>query len=159
MPEKVSKKGKFQSTPSSQKVTGRMKLYLLSQDVFQSTPSSQKVTRWGRYDGHGHVYFNPHLPHRRWRSKSIGADIEINISIHTFLTEGDQGNIVRPRHTGNISIHTFLTEGDYATSIGMITASHFNPHLPHRRWLKSIKRLYYRYDFNPHLPHRRWLVK
>ena len=56
---------------------------------FQSTPSSRKVTE---------TY------------KAAGSDVDI--SIHTFLAEGD---VLHSRIICNavISIHTFLAEGDY----------------------------------------------
>ena len=36
------------------------------------------------------------------------------ISIHTFLTEGDETRILTATRAYAISIHTFLTEGDGA---------------------------------------------
>ena len=37
----------------------------------------------------------------------------ITISIHTFLTEGDDKEAYRRCKVTKISIHTFLTEGDF----------------------------------------------
>ena len=81
----------------------------------------------------GIEYFNPHLPHRRWLHKQRLSMTTQAISIHTFLTEGDPfHSLYTPRL--NISIHTFLTEGDTLKPFNCLSFTHFNPHLPHRRW-------------------------
>ena len=82
---------------------------------FQSTPSLRKVTNFVVIFFQYHFYFNPHLPYGRWRFTSGYAITQRNfnphlpygrwlhlsdcflwpadISIHTFLTEGDRKNI------------------------------------------------------------------
>jgi len=57
-----------QSTPSSQKVTPETRAGIEKLYTFQSTPSSQKVTQAAA---------------RQQKARDI--------SIHTFLTEGDEG--------------------------------------------------------------------
>ena len=124
---------KFQSTPSSRKVTFALfqkrfttaisiHTFLAEGDVifhyypkwiieFQSTPSSRKVT-YGDEDS------------KKW----------VEISIHTFLAEGDP----------------FKLSNNADNSIN------FNPHLPRGRWqltVRTIKGVWY---FNPHLPRGRW---
>ena len=77
----------FQSTPSLRKVTSAPDL-TARYFQFQSTPSLRKVTEVLQEKG-----------------------IELIISIHTFLAEGDTGYLITANVT-YISIHTFLAEGD-----------------------------------------------
>ena len=122
-----------QSTPSLRKVTCPITLYTLF-CLFQSTPSLWKVTA---------------------REKMVTAKFQI--SIHTFLAEGDQSHYKgsglrlnfnphlpcgrwRLSHVGahkslNISIHTFLAEGDITAFMYTCQRCDFNPHLPCGRWL------------------------
>ena len=112
-----------------------------------------------------HLNFNPHLPYGRWhwghtvkcptcgfQSTPSLRKVTIkysyltarnNISIHTFLTEGDHF-IPWIILLMLISIHTFLTEGDLKTTFHWCTWSYFNPHLPYGRW---HKRRYFRYSY------------
>ncbi len=39
---------------------------------------------------------------------------DIQISIHTLHTEGDDGKLYICKRTGEISIHTLHTEGDFS---------------------------------------------
>ena len=55
-----------------------------------------------------------------------------DISIHTFLAEGDIITLDKPLGSW-ISIHTFLAEGDDTLLIGLRPREDFNPHLPRRR--------------------------
>ena len=57
------------------------------------------------------IYFNPHLPYGRWHIHTLPYSCIFQISIHTFLTEGDSLLPYFPTRLC-ISIHTFLTEGD-----------------------------------------------
>ena len=123
--------------------------------IFQSTPSSRKVTK-----------------HTAPNSK------EREISIHTFLAEGDfhpekaelgdyefQSTPSSRKVTSNkyilcapwhISIHTFLAEGDGFTSWNIRSVINFNPHLPRGRWHKRKEDNENENYFNPHLPRGRW---
>ena len=100
---------------------------------FQSTPSLRKVT-----------------------ISEIRLSIFNNISIHTFLTEGDGRKKMTASSIGTfqstpslrkvtfspaiesdvkvISIHTFLTEGDQQQATKVHPQQYFNPHLPYGRW-------------------------
>ena len=53
----------------------------------------------------------------------------LNISIHTFLAEGDL-SLDGSDGMINISIHTFLAEGDEQEKKGDDRYDDFNPHLP-----------------------------
>ena len=125
--------------------------------LFQSTPSLRKVTFCFLKNTTFITYFNPHLPHGRWRLPVC--------RLSTCL---------------QISIHTFLAEGDYASYAALFFSYYFNPHLPHGRWhgqiLRTINILHvfqstpssrkvtllmntynqYQTYFNPHLPRGRW---
>ena len=81
-----------------------------------------------------HCHFNPHLPRGRWLKNYNDLLKLYNISIHTFLAEGDL--IVRPQK--------YLSKN-------------FNPHLPRGRWRTTTWcfKCYVIY-FNPHLPRGRW---
>ena len=125
------------------------------------------------------TYFNPHLPCGRWHLlPSIHLEV-MQISIHTFLAEGDADN--HQRAVCNwISIHTFLAEGDGPASTPCQWQKNFNPHLPCGRWrsgridrrcrdctfqstpsLRKVTLVQGKLDrqaqdFNPHLPCGRW---
>ena len=47
---------------------------------------------------------------------SVDAEKEKDISIHTFLAEGDEEWGEMPIERQGISIHTFLAEGDMAVT-------------------------------------------
>ena len=117
----------------------------------------QKVTQYSKYSFTLLSNFNPHLPCGRWR-----------------------GYIWCELQHGDISIHTFLAEGDWIGFLWCRGASDFNPHLPCGRWRKdfcrlrgsdvisihtflaegdtrSLKKNPPYLDFNPHLPCGRWL--
>ena len=51
------------------------------------------------------------------------------ISIHTFLAEGDAVG-TKSACDFAISIHTFLAEGDYLHAMRLPLRPNFNPHLP-----------------------------
>ena len=107
---------------------------LASGDRFQSTPSLRKVTWWCDDSRTGKNYFNPHLPCGRWRVMPLTDRSLEDISIHTFLAEGDIAtgcgrrpdsvfqstpSLRKVTHMEfqnlwdiSISIHTFLAEGD-----------------------------------------------
>ena len=55
--------------------------------------------------------------------------IELIISIHTFLAEGDEMKVATTL-SNLISIHTFLAEGDINCIFNAAIDKHFNPHLP-----------------------------
>ena len=78
------------------------------------------------------------------------------ISIHTFLTEGDESESAESNLL-EISIHTFLTEGDILPVGCTLSSDNFNPHLPYGRW-HDYRNTSGAYNyFNPHLPYGRWL--
>ena len=52
-----------------------------------------------------------------------------DISIHTFLAEGDEQEITKKRFGSTISIHTFLAEGDLNIKMNLSLIIYFNPHL------------------------------
>ena len=54
------------------------------------------------------------------------------ISIHTFLAEGDLDKMPLNQRQ-KISIHTFLAEGDTFSVAAVVARIHFNPHLPRGR--------------------------
>ena len=59
---------------------------------------------------------------------------DLNISIHTFLAEGDYTDIQFFHPSLSISIHTFLAEGDTIHWTIYWLYRDFNPHLPCGRW-------------------------
>ena len=61
-------------------------------------------------------------------------------------------------HLPEISIHTFLAEGDRARPQYSPSILHFNPHLPRGRWRRSRIQSRSRKNFNPHLPRGRWQI-
>ena len=74
-----------------------------------------------------------------------------DISIHTFLAEGDCIGYPK-RRKRRISIHTFLAEGDIQGSRDYICKLNFNPHLPCGRRHVLHEVLTLMTNFNPHLP-------
>ena len=102
---------------------------------FQSTPSLRKVTTLTGVPPGDWKDFNPHLPYGRWRYNFARLNVCMIISIHTFLTEGD--DILRFTGSG---------------------LDNFNPHLPYGRWLVIVSLSLYQIYFNPHLPYGRWLL-
>ena len=104
-------KKKFQSTPSSRKVTiphgtesrcwshfnphlPRGRWLGGSGFVWDMTNFNPHLPR-GRWHqnkrvGNWNWYFNPHLPRGRWRYTTLRIARGWRISIHTFLAEGDQ---------------------------------------------------------------------
>ena len=56
---------------------------------------------------------------------------DIQISIHTLHTEGDDGKLYICKRTGEISIHTLHTEGDFSPEPEYSSHGYFNPHPPH----------------------------
>ena len=65
---------------------------------FQSTPSLRKVTSYTWYYRYTWYYFNPHLPCGRWPYHWKGTKMTFNISIHTFLAEGDWMMLLLSHH-------------------------------------------------------------
>ena len=110
------------------------KLYGMSEQ-FQSTPSSRKVTFQCIEFYAITAYFNPHLPRGRWRLIFILIFGLIQISIHTFLAEGDQSITTNSfmvwqfQSTPSSRKVTFLFLPSFCNSLD------FNPHLPRGRWL------------------------
>ena len=99
----------FQSTPSLRKVTSAPDL-TARYFQFQSTPSLRKVTEVLQEKGIELII----SIHTFLAEGDFQASINSNnpkISIHTFLAEGDFEYIM-PWRYGKISIHTFLAEGD-----------------------------------------------
>ena len=82
------------------------------------------------------IYFNPHLPYGRWHIHTLPYSCIFQISIHTFLTEGDSLE------------YSFL-----------FLLQDFNPHLPYGRWLVTPLLPNSVVYFNPHLPYGRWPLK
>ena len=78
-------------------------------------------------------HFNPHLPHRRWHT--IGNVGPIYVVFQSTPSSQKVTCWLFYLHwRSNISIHTFLTEGDHSTCSALQHTDNFNPHLPHRRW-------------------------
>ena len=165
---------------------------------FQSTPSSRKVTTNPHRSFAKFTDFNPHLPRGRWLCRCKPAMPYNNrISIHTFLAEGDYqlviiyvvficyfnphlprgrwqciinlswchirfqstpssrkvtNDCVRDILLSVISIHTFLAEGDYRQAERSDNFSNFNPHLPRGRWRTKPKKwalIYQKFQSTP----------
>ena len=72
---------RFQSTPSSRKVTYKL-MYKGQARIFQSTPSSRKVTYHVSFVLRHDTYFNPHLPRGRWLVKSSTPGVLVNFNPH-----------------------------------------------------------------------------
>ena len=124
----IRKNTEFQSTPSLRKATNK-NIRVSRVETFQSTPSLRKAT----------------IPN------PINS-VQTDISIHTFLAEGDISLLTPPlkvlyfnphlpcgrRRTPpdtdsrpvGISIHTFLAEGDKCLRCLDRWHGNFNPHLP-----------------------------
>ena len=77
---------------------------------FQSTPSSRKVTEAVAYRIKS-SRISIHTFLAEGDAVQFFKDLGGYISIHTFLAEGDSSWLILPKLTG-ISIHTFLAEGD-----------------------------------------------
>ena len=122
----------FQSTPSLRKATFIV-IPLFLVEIFQSTPSLRKATI-PAYDRYSKVTFQSTPSLRKATGNISSCGKSPNISIHTFLAEGDPSEFSKlqqekyfnphlpcgrrpfqpwriPLTTG-ISIHTFLAEGD-----------------------------------------------
>ena len=146
---------KFQSTPSSRKVTARLRrvsdicpisihTFLAEGDAseFRLSAETAPISI--------HTFLAEGDPLWRMRYAVSSA-----ISIHTFLAEGDYQKHPPRRLRGQfqstpssrkvttsgtpsayiqtISIHTFLAEGDSDATISPISVFYFNPHLPRGR--------------------------
>ena len=124
---------------------------------FQSTPSSRKVTavRSGRLSPV--LNFNPHLPRGRWRLMLAvlpGFHCHFNPHLPRGRWLKNYNDLLK---LYNISIHTFLAEGDLIVRPQKYLSKNFNPHLPRGRWRTTTWcfKCYVIY-FNPHLPRGRW---
>ena len=103
---------KFQSTPSSRKVTAIQLQSAWLYTQFQSTPSSRKVTSDGRLYSPLVYSISIHTFLAEGDLHFLVKHLSVKISIHTFLAEGDVWTDEFCDFTHNISIHTFLAEGD-----------------------------------------------
>ena len=88
IPRKI-KSVKFQSTPSSRKVTWRQEPVTEILVLFQSTPSSRKVTTVTVFCCAEHNPFQSTPSSRKVTAYYLQAFANVSISIHTFLAEGD----------------------------------------------------------------------
>ena len=100
---------------------------------FQSTPSSRKVTavRSGRLSPV--LNFNPHLPRGRWLTEIFQKG-----ALKWFQSTPSSRKVTKNEFQAYknimISIHTFLAEGDLLTEMYNQYTGNFNPHLPRGRW-------------------------
>ena len=118
----------FQSTPSLRKATPE-KLSAYGTVIFQSTPSLRKATKTGV---------------RRRKTR--------NISIHTFLAEGDF-HIFRFRNViVYFNPHLPCGRRHHISRDPRGAGQHFNPHLPCGRRLPPVLSSLHTAYFNPHLP-------
>ena len=76
--------------------------------------------------------FNPHLPRRRWRMSVISKVCRIWFQ-STPSSQKATAHHVMTFTWYDISIHTFLAEGDGRAVAGGVLFGDFNPHLPCRR--------------------------
>ena len=71
---------------------------------FQSTPSSQKVTQFlGGLGDLEHISIHTFLTEGDFMLTSLAATVDV-ISIHTFLTEGDSNSPQQLRHSRPLSL-------------------------------------------------------
>ena len=125
----------FQSTPSSRKVTEGAEELTKSIKISIHTflAEGDKVRRRSHTGYHD---FNPHLPRGRWR-KSGGSKVIID-NFNPHLPRGRwRASDTWGETEGEISIHTFLAEGDFPTIVSAALQIDFNPHLPRGRWLQK----------------------
>ena len=78
--------------------------------------------------------FNPHLPYGRWLTIASGGQTYARFQSTPSLRKVTSKCELWVE-TINISIHTFLTEGDLLCVRIPPFFSYFNPHLPYGRWL------------------------
>ena len=80
--------------------------------------------------------FNPHLPYGRWHCVHVLPWPTFDFNPH--LPYGRWLTLLLSRSKScQISIHTFLTEGDAFPTLLQSPAKNFNPHLPYGRWQMS----------------------
>ena len=160
---------------------GRWHLDLKSQSSSTNFNPHLPRGRWQRhrkYYTRCNAYFNPHLPRGRWQN-----NLNVTLSINIFQSTPSSRKVtcMDTNQLGQkeISIHTFLAEGDDTTrdriqmlepfqstpSSRKVTLrprsdmsdwTHFNPHLPRGRWRSGAARRRDWNNFNPHLPRGRW---
>ena len=117
----------FQSTPSLRKVTSAPDL-TARYFQFQSTPSLRKVTEVLQEKGIELIISIHTFLAEGDCTGSVTSGCS-PISIHTFLAEGDEPFLAYPVVL-IISIHTFLAEGDQMPDSTTRRRVYFNPHLP-----------------------------
>ena len=128
-----------------------------SQSIFQSTPSLRKVTFCLYPIQQISHNFNPHLPYGRWQEAVIQWS-----HYHIFQSTPSLRKVTLYLrvlfHFVDISIHTFLAEGDVEVVNQKRGYINFNPHLPCGRWPPGRRLHLILRHFNPHLPCGRWLL-
>ena len=120
---------RFQSTPSTRRVTQEQINQRLQIFQFQSTPSTRRVTI--PLKDFVVIYrISIHTLHTEGDGKFVEKMPRKTISIHTLHTEGDSK--IRSQGTATkISIHTLHTEGDLSAAPITTIRTDFNPHPPH----------------------------
>ena len=115
---------------------GRWHLDLKSQSSSTNFNPHLPRGRWQRhrkYYTRCNAYFNPHLPRGRWQN-----NLNVTLSINIFQSTPSSRKVtcMDTNQLGQkeISIHTFLAEGDRRLYIWLHTLMNFNPHLPRGRW-------------------------
>ena len=151
---------------------GRWHLDLKSQSSSTNFNPHLPRGRWQRhrkYYTRCNAYFNPHLPRGRWQN-----NLNVTLSINIFQSTPSSRKVtcMDTNQLGQkeISIHTFLAEGDDTTrdriqmlepfqstpSSRKVTLrprsdmsdwTHFNPHLPRGRWPAAVYMVTYSYEF------------
>ena len=142
---------RFQSTPSSRRVTLYHCSTRLFHLIFQSTPSSRRVTKDQKFDDmQASISIHTLLAESDW--EVIPMELTETISIHTLLAESDGHckcikfiltgfqstpssrrvtKLFGKKQTRNrISIHTLLAESDIPSLFLWVSLLNFNPHPP-----------------------------
>ena len=100
--------------------------------------------------------FNPHLPCGRWQYKARHGYAKTEISIHTFLAEGDVLSRFRWILSSQFQSTPSLRKVTYDRVTDADGTVNFNPHLPCGRWRWWTGNQNLCVYFNPHLPCGRW---
>ena len=140
----------FQSTPSLRKATltslNNASIQCISIHTFLAEGDISQVR-----PGSPSCHFNPHLP--CGRRPLYGAMLGDN---EAFQSTPSLRKATCPRDSigicRNISIHTFLAEGDSYRKRSAVFYQYFNPHLPCGRRQNESNYEIPRQYFNPHLP-------
>ena len=156
---KLEKRSTFQSTPSLRKVTTIIPC--LSSCICYFNPHLPCGRwLWSPEEDHTWFYFNPHLPCGRWPQTSFRAlpsgnfnphlpcgrwlflvtlvNFTFAISIHTFLAEGDELELVEKKLGDIFQSTPSLRKVTVKQPHPQRAKLYFNPHLPCGRWRPKL---------------------